>query len=338
MKDQRWSKSCKTLSCCSSEPGSTGHGQTLLDRATKRRMRRTIPAVGTPDSEIDIDENLIGRLIAAQVPDLARERIEIVANGWDNVTARVGNHHAARLPRRQVAVELIRNEQRWLPTIAEMLDVAIPVPMHEGTPGDGYQWPWSVVPWIDGTTAEQAPLDDAEAARFGRFLAALHTAAPPQAPHNPFRGTPLINHDLGVQERWAALHDDAAIAPLCSAALAIWEAGVAVPPASTTSWVHGDLHPRNIVSSNGEFTGVIDWGDINAGDPATDLASVWMQFRPDVHDTVWDAYGGVEAATRTRARAWAISFAGILIRTGLDDDPGFLELGKSIAERTIEAD
>ena len=93
--------------------------------------------MGTPDPEVIIDESLIQRLIASQIPELAAEPVEIVAHGWDNVTARVGVRHAARLPRRTLAVGLIQNEQRWLATIATMVEVPIPVPIHSGRAGHG---------------------------------------------------------------------------------------------------------------------------------------------------------------------------------------------------------
>nr|WP_237735136.1 phosphotransferase [Rhodococcus sp. JVH1] len=34
-------------------------------------------------------------------------------------------------------------------------------------------------------------------------------------------------------------------------------------------WLHGDLHPANVVIRDGMLTGVIDFGKMGAGDPAT---------------------------------------------------------------------
>ncbi|HVX45802.1 MAG TPA: aminoglycoside phosphotransferase family protein, partial [Mycobacteriales bacterium] len=36
--------------------------------------------------------------------------------------------------------------------------------------------------------------------------------------------------------------------------------------------LHGDLHPRHIFAAGTELTGIIDWGDVAAGDPVFDLA------------------------------------------------------------------
>ncbi|MBE8992763.1 phosphotransferase [Nostoc sp. LEGE 12450] len=45
-------------------------------------------------------------------------------------------------------------------------------------------------------------------------------------------------------------------------------------------WLHGDLHPRNILVEDGAIAGIIDWGDITSGDIATDLAGlIFLLFR-----------------------------------------------------------
>jgi aminoglycoside phosphotransferase (APT) family kinase protein len=36
--------------------------------------------------------------------------------------------------------------------------------------------------------------------------------------------------------------------------------------------MHGDLHPANVLVNDGQVSGVIDFGDITAGDPAGDLS------------------------------------------------------------------
>jgi aminoglycoside phosphotransferase (APT) family kinase protein len=35
--------------------------------------------------------------------------------------------------------------------------------------------------------------------------------------------------------------------------------------------LHGDLHPANVLTADGTICGVIDFGDLFAGDPACDL-------------------------------------------------------------------
>ena len=60
-------------------------------------------------------------------------------------------------------------------------------------------------------------------------------------------------------------------------------------------WLHGDLHPLNLVVADGELAAVIDFGDVCAGDPATDLAVAWMVLPPADHRAFREAAGARRA-------------------------------------------
>src|SRR5206468_662219 len=109
-----------------------------------------------------------------------------------------GHDLMVRLPRRQLAADLIATEQRWLPDLAPHLPLPIPEPVHAGKPGCGYPWSWSVCPWLPGEPALHTPPRDLHAAAvaLGEFVRALHAqVAPEDAPANPFRGIPLADRD-----------------------------------------------------------------------------------------------------------------------------------------------
>ena len=58
---------------------------------------------------------------------------------------------------------------------------------------------------------------------------------------------------------------------------AIWDDAVAAPGwEGPPLWLHGDLHPANVLTADGNFCGVVDFGDLCAGDPALDLAACWI--------------------------------------------------------------
>jgi aminoglycoside phosphotransferase (APT) family kinase protein len=56
-------------------------------------------------------------------------------------------------------------------------------------------------------------------------------------------------------------------------------------------WLHGDLHPANILVDRGSISAVIDFGDITAGDPAADLAVAWMLLPAGAHRAFRASYG-----------------------------------------------
>ena len=101
-----------------------------------------------PPAEVHIDADLVAALLEQQLPHLDGSELTFVDEGWDNVTYHTGSDYAVRIPRREVAVELILNEQKWLPIIASWLPIAVPRPVGIGVPSALFPWPWSVVEWI----------------------------------------------------------------------------------------------------------------------------------------------------------------------------------------------
>ncbi len=233
-----------------------------------------------PEAEILIDDALARRLLSAQHPDLAELPLVEVAAGWDNVIYRLGDHLALRLPRRAMGAALVEAEHRWLPELAARLPLPIPVPVRVGHPTDDYPWRWSVVSWMAGRSAAEVPPADPAAAaeRLGRFVFALHQSAPPEAPVNPYRGVPLADRHAITSDRIEQLDpsfDRGAIRRR-------WDELLDTPTwIGRPQWIHGDLHPANIVVDSGLITAVLDFGDLTVGDPATDLSVAWMMLPPE---------------------------------------------------------
>jgi aminoglycoside phosphotransferase (APT) family kinase protein len=103
------------------------------------------------------------------------------------------------------------------------------------------------------------------------------------------------------------------------------------------TWIHGDLHARNVLVENGAIAGIIDWGDITSGDLATDLASVWMLFgESKTRQQVLAEYANVSEATLQRAKGWAIVFGVLLLDTGLIDNRKHAIMGEKTLSRVCE--
>lgn len=275
--------------------------------------------MAAPSAEVKIDVALVGALLEEQHPDMAGLPLVAVGSGWDNDVFRMGDDLAVRLPRRTASAHLIRHEQRWLPELAVGLPLPVPVPVRVGGPSDvlGYPWSWSVVPWFPGAPAEIEPPDDwaAAAALLGQFLAALHRVAPPDAPLNPYRGVPLTARTerllMGLDQL-----GDTVDAPLV---MEHWSALVDTPSwYGPPLWLHGDLQPLNIVVHSGRLAAVIDFGDMTAGDPASDLAVAWMLLPPGARSVLRRNAGSdepVDDDTWARARGWALAL-GVAMANG----------------------
>lgn len=296
----------------------------------------TADAPSTPKAEVDIDETLIKSLLVAQHPDLAGLPMKIMEAGWDNVMVRLGADLALRLPRRALAVPLILNEQKWLPKLAAQLPLPIPAPIRVGRPQHDYPYPWSVLNWIEGEAADLSPPDADQAPILTAFLKTLHSLPlPVDPPSNPYRDCPLTAKQTDIEKRMTVLRQDTdAITPQVEQA---WSEGLTADIDLPKSLIAGDVHARNVLVRNGKLAAFIDWGDMCAGDPASDLASIWALFDDaEVRQAAVKAYGMTEK-TYQRARGWAVFYGVLLLETGRKDTPRHAKMGADTLRR-ITAD
>ena len=297
---------------------------------------QALTSTGTPAAEFALDRTFVAALLAEQHPDLAHLPLQEVDAGWDNALFRLSEHLAVRLPRRAVAAPLILHEQRWLPNLAKQLTLPVPAPLRIGTPARGYPWHWSIIPWLPGVAADQQEPDAAQARPFATFLRSLHIPAPADAPANPVRGVSLQQRAQAVEAR---MHRLASTTSLITPQIRqIWQAAVQTPLDVSPTWLHGDLHPRNVLIEHGAITGIIDWGDLTSGDCATDLAALWMLFaEPRARQAALAAYSGLSDATLQRTKGWAILFGVMLLDTGLIDNPRNAVIGTRTLQRVAQS-
>lgn len=290
-----------------------------------------------PSAEVRIDEPLVRALLAQAegfVTDAASVPLRKVAEGWDCEVWRVGDELAARLPRRAVAAPLIAHEQQVLPQIADAVEatgVRLPVPLVAGESAHGYPWRWSLVPWFAGTSGLRVPRSDREgwAGPLARALGALHVPAAADHPVNPMRGRPLADRAPAMVERFALVRTNPSLpADELDAAEDAWARGLAAAPwAAAPVWVHGDLHPGNLVAAGGSLRAIVDFGDVTGGDPAGDLAIAWLAFDACGRARFIAATEGrYSLADWTRAKAWAAAMA-VLLLAHSDDEPAYGALG-----------
>lgn len=285
-----------------------------------------------PAAELSITLELVRALVSSQVPDSSGLHLAHVADGWDCAIWRLGEDRAVRLPRRAVAAPLVLHEQEVLPSIAERFagtGVAVPAPLISGRPEAGYPWHWSVVPWFKGTTGLEVSrsMRTAWAGPLARTLGALHQIAPSTYPRNPYRGVPFANRADAVQAHLERVTQAADRQGLHHAKSA-WDAALEAEPwSSAPVWIHGDLHPGNLIARAGVLIALIDFGDVTAGDPSYDLAIAWLAFDAAGRRTFIEAtLGRYDAATWVRARGWAAAMAIILLDRS-DDDPAYTRMG-----------
>ncbi len=271
-------------------------------------------------TDVELTAELVRALLTDQHPDLADRSLTLGARGWDNQLWRLGDDLAVRLPwQTDTADLLLLKESTWLPLLAPLLPLPIPVPQRIGQPSERYPHPWIVTTWVPGSPADGSRITNGDPAAdaLADFLVALHQPAPTLAPAGrQGRGGALTQFADSVERRLEALTevvnavDETIPSRIDSKAVrAIWDDSVAAPGwEGAPLWLHGDLHPANVLTSHGNLCGVVDFGDLCAGDPALDLAAAWILL-PDTQSIerfrAANPLASLDATWR-RARGWAV--------------------------------
>ena len=213
----------------------------------------------TPEAEIDIadiETKIDPREVLAGLGFAETSEPRRVKGGWDTLLWRFGTPDGREHSLRVFCLPG-RNEIAWRERLAlETCAIAgIPAPRIEKI-GEVQEFPALVLSWCPGIPilafVEKKPWALWRLGRlFGRAQAQMHAVAPPNefvaaAPDDwVYRG--------GDQYAYLATH-----------ALSM---GL-----STSSLIHMDFHPLNLVSDGTQVTGILDWAGAAAGDPRADLA------------------------------------------------------------------
>lgn len=284
-----------------------------------------MPAEKMHADEVDTDVSLVGRLLAEQFPEWADLALEPVRPlGTDNALYRLGDDMVVRLPRRERTSKTLEKERQWLPRLAPLLPLAVPVPLAEGMPAEGYPFAWSVYTWLKGENATIERITDLGqlATDLAQFVAALQqidpTGGPSPGEHNFFRGEPLAARDAPTRAAIVSLRGAIDV----GAVTAAWESARRAPDwEHPPVWIHGDLDSRNLLVEEARLSAVIDWGCLGVGDPACDVMVAWKVLSADTRD-IFRTVLSLDESTWARARGWGLSQAlGALSYYTLETNP-----------------
>ncbi|MEV4252624.1 phosphotransferase [Spirillospora sp. NPDC049652] len=210
--------------------------------------------------------------------------------GWDS-RATLKDGWIERTPRRPDVHPRLLAEIRLMPWLAPRLPLPVPVP--ELVSSDPLIVRHRLVP---GVPLESPAAEHGRA--LGHFLRALHDTDVHQATAHGLRDVrDEFAADLALfRDRVIPLlpdQDRAAGASLLDAL----DTGI------TDTVVHGDLGPEHVLVSDGRLSGVIDFGDAHAGDPAIDLSWTLHGTPPAFAEALATAYG-VTPSLRARGLLW----------------------------------
>ncbi|MCK1797295.1 aminoglycoside phosphotransferase family protein [Streptomyces sp. XM4193] len=266
------------------------------------------------ENEVGADESVVRALLREQVPQWQDLSVSPAGAGTDNTMYRLGDRLLVRLPRTRDNAGAVRKEQEWLPRLAAHLPCRVPEPVHAGVPSPVFPLVWSVHRWIEGEEAAAGTVADWPA--FGADLAevvrSLHAApllgAERRGELGGYRGGVLRACASRIGESFDACGAIRGLDLDLARLRELWECGLALPePSGPQVWLHGDLKPSNLLVRQGKLQAVIDFGCLSVGFPDAEHAPVW-DLPSEARQAYWDA-AGLDDATWSRARAWAVAVA-----------------------------
>lgn len=275
------------------------------------------------DDEVDVDEQLVRRLLA-QLPEFAHLPLAIVEPwGTDNAIWRLGGDFVVRFPRIDWAQRQVGLEAVWLPKLAPRLPIEVPEPVAVGEPAHGYPFQWAVHRWIEGRGAAPGFLGDPLqfAADLAGTVDSLRRCPVEDAPPARGRARPIGEYDAATRAAIASAGDLIDV----DAATEIWQAAMdADRHVGDPVWVHGDLEGNCLVRDD-RLIGLVDWGSACVGDPAVDVQVVWSDLFTERSRNDFIERLCVDGATLARSRGAAINQACAALPYYLDTYPLIVE-------------
>lgn len=287
-------------------------------------------------NEFQITIALVRKLLNEQFPQWTELSIHpIEPPGTDNVMFCLGDDKVIRFPRTIEKEAPLRLEMEWLPVLSNEMTMSIPNVIAVGQPTKEYPCHWWVGNLLPGAHVTlKNPLTQEGAAKdLARFIMEMRQLDTHQAP-SCYRGLPL---ETKHEETVSAIHqlkDRYDIALMES----IWNESLAAKPwQEAPVWIHGDLHPGNILAKNGKITAIIDFGLAGIGDPACDLMVAWTLL-DERSRLPFKELLQPDNETWLRARGWAFTFGAVAYPYYQDRLPSLAEIAKNTLDKVISCD
>ena len=227
------------------------------------------------------DVNVFREIIQRLFPDIKDEQIQVFADGWDHVVFVIDGHKAVRFPRRSDYAKKLPVEVAFLNHFDSQSPISVPqLTLHTDGQTEPSYVTYDFIPGIQFKKSVSDTFSKQElrqiARQIGSFLDKLHSLSIRKA------------KDLGVKqvdslETWKNKFEKIrqTVFPYISKDEQNWSISifenffktVQTDPTPLTV-IHSDIMPEHIIVNPKTHTlsGIIDFGDIEIGDPAYDFA------------------------------------------------------------------
>ncbi|WP_169807940.1 phosphotransferase [Actinomadura hibisca] len=275
-------------------------------------------------------DDRVRTVLATVSPDLVDARLSPLGAGLDSVALLAETPSGAyvlRLPKEEDGAEGIEREARLLPELS--LDLAVPrFAFTAPNPlGPGRFCCYPVVPGESLTPDEWAARGLLEADAPPRQIAAAVEAIH-AFPVERARALGVLDRDLRADYADGLAETRAEVAPLlppdeASALLTAW-ADYLADDANFTyepTFTHADLSLDHLLVTGDRISGLIDFGDIEIGDPDYDLCYLWAEAGPAFVRRVQKHRGrALTPRQEAKLRFWALAELALDVAHGIEND------------------
>jgi aminoglycoside 2''-phosphotransferase len=220
-----------------------------------------------------------------------------LGEGWNSVAYLVNDGLVFRFPKRLEHWKELEREVTFLAFAADLLPLAVPRYMRIAPDSPASAYGYAVYRYLPGHTMYVNALTQEKRAAateaIGTFLRALHNLQP-----SPEVGSLLPREDerMAAEEYFARAQREIApkLRPLeASALIKQFEIYLSVPEnfLFQPAILHADLSRDHILVERDSVTAVIDFGDVNWGDPDYDFMYLFVDFGQDFAEEVARWYG-----------------------------------------------
>lgn len=224
------------------------------------------------------------RTIELEQRDLAVHSAQFLGEGWNSRAYLVNNELVFRFPKRSEHWEELKREISFLAFAADLLPLAVPRYVHVAPDSPAAAHGYTVYSYLHGHALDVNALPPTKrtvaAEAIATFLRALHSLRP-----SPEIGAQLPREDerLIAEEYFARTQRE--IVPKlrpreASVLLKQFELYLGRPENFLFQPVvlHADLSRDHLLMENGSVVAVIDFGDVNCGDPDYDFMYLFVDF------------------------------------------------------------
>lgn len=225
----------------------------------------------------------MGRILAAQLPELGGLPVTKLGEGWDNDLYVVGNEEwVFRFPKRAERVPWLWREIAVVDRVAQVLGPLVPRFEHVGVASEDFPYPFVGYRFVPGLAADRIdPLTSGLAREIGGVLARLHAIDPSGVPPTP----------AGWEDEPAVPSRIARLVGLAEPVLARlprpartkvepYLAGAVVAPSGQgpdrRRLCHNDISAEHLIvePAGGRLAGLLDWTDAMVTDPVADFVGL----------------------------------------------------------------